>query len=126
MRLWRARTAAKPASTVPADVKPLHVFDAFDDYVYDARWSPVHPSVFASVDGTGRLALWNLNQDIELPAQSVTSGRALNKLAWDRPGRRIAAGGADGSVYIYDVGDLSTPRPDDHAKFTRVVAELAN
>ncbi|KAJ1832011.1 hypothetical protein LPJ63_003863 [Coemansia sp. RSA 2711] len=126
VRLWRARPTAKPASTAPADIKPLHVFDAFDDYVYDARWSPAHPSVFASVDGTGRLALWNLNQDVELPVQSVTSGRALNKLAWDRPGRRIAAGGADGSVYIYDVGDLSTPRPDDCAKFARVVADLSS
>ncbi|PIA14438.1 WD40 repeat-like protein, partial [Coemansia reversa NRRL 1564] len=126
VRLWRARPAAKPASAVPADVRPLHVFDAFDDYVYDARWSPVHPSVFASADGTGRLALWNLNHDIELPVQSVSSGRALNKLAWDRPGRRIATGGADGSVYIYDVGDLSTPHADDHAKFSRVVAGLPN
>ncbi|KAJ2617769.1 hypothetical protein H4S08_000149 [Coemansia sp. RSA 1365] len=126
VRLWRARPAAKPASTVPADIRPLHVFDAFDDYVYDARWSPVHPSVFASADGTGRLALWNLNLDIELPVQSVSSGRALNKLAWDRPGRRIATGGADGSVYIYDVGDLSTPHADDHANFSRVVAGLPN
>ncbi|KAJ2083481.1 hypothetical protein H4R24_000754 [Coemansia sp. RSA 988] len=126
VRLWRARPAAKPASTIPTDIRPLHVFDAFDDYVYDARWSPIHPSVFASADGTGRLALWNLNLDIELPVQSVTSGRALNKLAWDRPGRRIATGGVDGSVYIYDVGDLSTPHADDHAKFSRVVAGLPN
>ncbi|KAI9502911.1 WD40-repeat-containing domain protein [Coemansia spiralis] len=124
MRLWRARPAAKPASTVPSDIRPLHVFDAFDDYVYDAKWSPVHPSVFASADGTGRLSLWNLNQDMELPAQSVASGRALNKLAWDRSGRRIAAGGVDGTVYVYDVGDLSAPRPDDHAKFARIASEL--
>ncbi|KAJ1958404.1 hypothetical protein GGI12_004744 [Dipsacomyces acuminosporus] len=127
-RLWRARPAAKPASTVPTDIKPLHVFDAFDDYVYDARWSPTHPAVFASVDGTGRLALWNLNQDIELPVQAVTSssGRALNKLAWDRHGRRIAAGGTDGTVYIYDVGDASVPRPDDHSRFSHVVSALIN
>ncbi|KAJ1733478.1 hypothetical protein LPJ61_001541, partial [Coemansia biformis] len=126
MRLWRARPAAKPASTGPADIRPLHTFDAFDDYVYDARWSPIHPSVLASVDGTGRLALWNLNQDIELPVQSVGGGRALNRLAWDRPGRRIATGGVDGSVAVYDVGDVVAPRPDDHAKFARVVAELAS
>ncbi|KAI8324817.1 WD40 repeat-like protein [Martensiomyces pterosporus] len=127
-RLWRARPAAKPASTVPTDIKPLHVFDAFDDYVYDARWSPAHPAVFASVDGTGRLALWNLNHDIELPVQaaSSSSGRALNRLAWDRPGRRIATGGTDGTVYIYDVGDLSAPRPDDHAKFSHVIGDLMN
>ncbi|KAJ1822393.1 hypothetical protein GGH91_001933 [Coemansia sp. RSA 2671] len=123
-RLWRARPAAKPASTMPSDIRPLHVFDAFEDYVYDARWSPVHPAVFASADGTGRLALWNLNQDMELPVQWITSGRALNKLAWDRPGRRIAAGGADGVVSVYDVGDLSVPRPEDHALFARTISEL--
>ncbi|KAJ1801157.1 hypothetical protein LPJ59_000514 [Coemansia sp. RSA 2399] len=125
MRLWRARPAAKPASTVPSDISPLHSFDAFEDYVYDARWSPVHPSVFASVDGTGRLSLWNLNQDLELPVQTAASGRSLNKLAWDRPGRQIAAGGVDGTVYIYDVGDLSTPRADDHSRFAHVVGELS-
>ncbi|KAJ2382748.1 hypothetical protein GGI23_007298 [Coemansia sp. RSA 2559] len=124
MRLWRARPAAKPASMVPSDISPLHVFDAFEDYVYDARWSPVHPSVFASVDGTGRLSLWNLNQDLELPVQTAATGRSLNKLAWDRPGRQIAAGGVDGTVYIYDVGDLSTPRADDHSNFAHVVSEL--
>ncbi|KAJ1884157.1 hypothetical protein LPJ66_010746 [Kickxella alabastrina] len=128
VRLWRARPAAKPASAVPTDMRPLHTFDAFDDYVYDARWSPVHPAVFASADGAGRLALWNLNADVELPVHAAhpESGRALNKLAWDRPGRRIATGGADGLVYLYDVGDLATPRPDDAAKFARVVAEMAS
>ncbi|KAJ2708990.1 hypothetical protein H4R19_004474 [Coemansia spiralis] len=126
MRLWRARPAAKPASTGPTDIRPLHTFDAFDDYVYDARWSPIHPSLLASVDGTGRLALWNLNQYVELPVQTATTGRALNRLAWDRPGRRIATGGVDGSVYVYDVGDLAAPRPDDSAKFARVLTELAD
>ncbi|KAJ1666344.1 hypothetical protein IW140_001073 [Coemansia sp. RSA 1813] len=124
MRLWRARPAAKPASTAPSDISPLHAFDAFEDYVYDARWSPVRPSVFASADGTGRLSLWNLNQDLELPVQTAASGRSLNKLAWDRPGRRIATGGVDGTVYIYDVGDLSTPRADDHSKFAHVISEF--
>ncbi|KAJ1955835.1 hypothetical protein EC988_001666, partial [Linderina pennispora] len=101
-RLWRARPAAKPASTVPTDIRPVHAFDAFDDYVCDAKWSPSHPAVFASSDGAGRLALWNLNRDTELPVQTVNVGRALNRLAWDRPGKRVATGGADGTVYVYD------------------------
>ncbi|KAJ2385609.1 hypothetical protein GGI05_004647, partial [Coemansia sp. RSA 2603] len=125
VRLWRARPAAKPASPAPADIAALHVFDAFDDYVYDARWSPVHPAVFASADASGRLALWNLNADVELPAHAAHTPRALHKLAWDRAGRRIAAGGADGLLYLYDVGDLAAPRADDHARFARVVSELS-
>ncbi|KAJ1646537.1 hypothetical protein LPJ64_001988 [Coemansia asiatica] len=132
VRLWRARPAAKPASAVPSDIRPLHVFDAFDDYVYDARWSPVHPAVFASADASGRLALWNLNADVELPVHTAyaptqlasVGPRALHKLAWDRPGRRIATGGTDGLVYLYDMGDLASPRPEDPAKFARVVSDL--
>ncbi|KAI9477426.1 WD40-repeat-containing domain protein [Coemansia mojavensis] len=126
VRLWRARPAAKPASGVPADIKPLHAFDAFDDYVYDARWSPTHPAVFATADGTGRLALWDLTHDLELPRQTVVASQhALNRLAWDRPGRRIAAGGVDGTVYVYEAGDLASPHPDDHAKLTRTLSGLA-
>ena len=34
------------------------------------KWSPIHPALFASVDGMGRLDLWNLNQDTD----SITSG----------------------------------------------------
>lgn len=29
-------------------------------------WSPVHPAIFAAVDGMGRLDLWNLNNDTEV------------------------------------------------------------
>jgi len=34
--------------------------------VYDVAWSPIHPAVFATVDGMGRLDVWNLNQDTEV------------------------------------------------------------
>jgi hypothetical protein len=34
--------------------------------VYDVAWSPIHPALFAAVDGTGRLDLWNLNKDTEV------------------------------------------------------------
>ncbi|ORX73751.1 WD40 repeat-like protein [Linderina pennispora] len=98
--------ADRPASTVPTDIRPVHVFDAFDDYVCDAKWSPSHPSC--------------------LPVQTVNVGRALNRLAWDRPGKRVATGGADGTVYVYDVGDLATPKPDDSAKFSRVISSLSS
>ena len=34
--------------------------------MYDVAWSPIHPAVFATVDGMGRLDVWNLNQDTEV------------------------------------------------------------
>lgn len=48
--------------------KPLYSFEDNADYVYDAMWSPVHPAMFAAVDGMGRLDLWNLNNDTEVGA----------------------------------------------------------
>lgn len=46
--------------------KPLYSFEDNADYVYDVMWSPVHPALFACVDGMGRLDLWNLNSDTEV------------------------------------------------------------
>lgn len=34
-------------------------------------WSPVHPAIFAAVDGMGRLDLWNLNNDTEVCVEFV-------------------------------------------------------
>lgn len=45
---------------------PLYSFEHADDYVYDVKWSPSHPALFGSVDGTGQFDLWNLNADTEV------------------------------------------------------------
>ena len=37
---------------------------------------------------------------------SVGSGRALNKLAWDKEGNKTAIGSSDGRVYVYDIGEV--------------------
>jgi len=39
--------------------------------VYDVQWSPIHPALFAAVDGTGRLDLWNLNNDTEVQIWTI-------------------------------------------------------
>lgn len=39
-------------------------------------WSPVHPALFACVDGMGRLDLWNLNNDTEVSGGAGGGGRA--------------------------------------------------
>lgn len=46
--------------------RPLYSFEDNGDYLYDVQWSPIHPALFAAVDGTGRLDLWNLNNDTEV------------------------------------------------------------
>lgn len=46
--------------------KFLHSFEDNSDYIYDVKWSPTHPALFASADGNGKLDLWNLNNDTEV------------------------------------------------------------
>ena len=44
----------------------LHTFEDYSEYVYDCKWSPINPALFATCDGSGRLDLWNLNLDTEV------------------------------------------------------------
>lgn len=55
-----------PCIFVFQDNKPLYSFEDNGDYVCDVAWSPIHPAVFACVDGMGRLDVWNLNNDTEV------------------------------------------------------------
>ena len=58
--------------------------------MYDVKWSPTHPALFGTIDGIGQFYLWNLNVDTEEPFVStpVGSGKVLNKLAWNKEGKR--------------------------------------
>lgn len=109
--------------------KPLYSFEDNGDYVYDARWSPVHPSLFACVDGMGRLDLWNLNNDTELPTVStvVDGAPALNRVIWTPSGHQVAVGDDMGKIWVYDVGEqLASPRSDEWTKFVQTLQELKN
>ncbi|XP_077993795.1 cytoplasmic dynein 1 intermediate chain 2-like [Glandiceps talaboti] len=107
--------------------KPLYSFEDHSDYVYDVKWSPIHPALFACVDGTGRLDLWNLNNDTEVPtAGIVLDGQpAVNRIRWAQSGHQIAAGDADGRIWIYDVAEhIAAPRNDEWSRFVRTLGEI--
>ncbi|XP_021050088.1 cytoplasmic dynein 1 intermediate chain 2 isoform X4 [Mus pahari] len=107
--------------------KPLYSFEDNSDYVYDVMWSPTHPALFACVDGMGRLDLWNLNNDTEVPTASISveGNPALNRVRWTHSGREIAVGDSEGQIVIYDVGEqIAVPRNDEWARFGRTLAEI--
>lgn len=106
--------------------RPLYSFEDNADYVYDAMWSPVHPAMFAAVDGMGRLDLWNLNNDTEVPSASVTveGASALNRVRWSATGKEVAVGDSEGRVWVYDTGELSVAHSDDWARFARTLVEI--
>ncbi|ORY05059.1 WD40-repeat-containing domain protein [Clohesyomyces aquaticus] len=154
VKLWKVRPpaatggAGNPSASgagAAQTVTPL-LDIAREDLVYDARWSPVKPSVFALVDGAGSLEIWDLNVDVEVPVQKVTpsenqrggfagmpSGigymnRSLNKVAWERnEGRKVAVGGMDGVVTVFEVGgDLggTETRGEEWSGVKRLVGRL--
>ncbi|KAL2824501.1 WD40-repeat-containing domain protein [Aspergillus cavernicola] len=126
VKLWRVRPPAATAPVATGITEAQVVTPILDinreDVVYDARWSPNRPGVFSLVDGAGHLEVWDLYADTEVPVVRTTpsKGRAgilshsLNKVAWEeREGRRLATGGIDGVVTVFEVGRGLSGTPDD-------------
>ncbi|XP_017042016.1 cytoplasmic dynein 1 intermediate chain isoform X15 [Drosophila ficusphila] len=109
------------------DTKPLYSFEDNSDYVMDVAWSPVHPALFAAVDGSGRLDLWNLNQDTEVPTASivVAGAPALNRVSWTPSGLHVCIGDEAGKLYVYDVAEnLAQPSRDEWSRFNSHLNEI--
>ncbi|KAI9748642.1 MAG: hypothetical protein M1835_001740 [Candelina submexicana] len=127
VKLWRARAPAATSSAAPnptaglgGGAKRINALLEFvrEDVVYDAKWSPVRPGVFATVDGGGGVEVWDIATETEVPAvRAVPSrnkkhaegglreARSLNKVAWEEhEGKKLAVGGLDGVVSIFEVG----------------------
>ena len=107
--------------------KPIMTFESAQEYVYDAQWSPTHPSVFASCDAEGYVDIWNINRDTEAPAvrkQIHEKAKPFNCLRWSKDGRRIAVGDSAGHVTILGVdSELSAPKPSDFDKMLDIVQQ---
>ncbi|EAS36850.3 cytoplasmic dynein intermediate chain [Coccidioides immitis RS] len=120
VKLWRVRppaatsTSSGTSSSAASMQTVSPILDITrEDVVYDARWSPNRPGVFALVTGAGSLEVWDLYTETEVPTACATptSGKggiltkSLNKVAWEeKEGRRLATGGLDGVVTVFDVG----------------------
>lgn len=135
VKLWRIRApAATSATSITGDhqsVTPIIDFTR-EDVVYDAAWSPVKPGVFSLVDGAGNLEVWDVTIDTEVPIAkiqpSVREGgrvmmsKSLNKVAWEgTEGKRLAVGGLDGALTIFEVGpDLGGKDSAKNEEWTQV------
>lgn len=82
----------------------MFTFDVNDDYVYDSKWHPTNASVFASCGANGRLDLWDLNKDTEMPITNYEFGKnVLNKIAWSADGKRITVGDDSGKLSVMNI-----------------------
>ncbi|KAK9263960.1 WD40-repeat-containing domain protein [Lipomyces tetrasporus] len=117
--------------------EPLMEFSA-DDAVFDVAWNPVRPAVFASVGCAGKVDVWDLLTETEVPLASSTptiaSGakcQALNKVAWEKSdGKRLAVGGLSSVVTVFEVGDnlggAANARSEEWRHMRRLVAYAEN
>ncbi|KAL8606116.1 Dynein, cytoplasmic 1, intermediate chain 2a [Nucella lapillus] len=107
--------------------KFLCSFEDNSDYVSDVQWSPTNPALFSSVDIMGRLDLWHLNHETEVPTASVVvdANVALNKCRWHQTGHHIGVADDLGRIYIYDVGEhIANPTADEWSKFVQTLQEM--
>lgn len=115
VKLWKVRApaATSTAGTSEGQMPPILDF-VREDVVYDAKWSPIKPSVFALVDGAGSLEFWDIAIETEEPVARISPtqrkdgrsmlSKSLNKLAWEpSDGKRVATGGMDASVTVFEV-----------------------
>lgn len=115
VKLWKVRAPAATSTTGSGDgsISPLIDF-VREDVVYDAKWSPVKPNVFALVDGAGWLELWDIAMETEEPVSRISPStrqdgrpmlsKSLNKVAWEpNEGKRLATGGIDGALTVFEV-----------------------
>ncbi|XP_018905592.1 cytoplasmic dynein 1 intermediate chain isoform X2 [Bemisia tabaci] len=107
--------------------KPIHSFEDNGDYVMDVKWSPIHPALFASVDTDGRVDLWNINTDTEVPTAStcVEGNPALNRVSWKPSGTHVCVGDAQGKISVFEVNEkLAQPKHDEFSKLRHTLQEL--
>lgn len=137
VKLWKVRAPAA-TSTISGvgalgegAVSPLMEFIR-EDVVYDAAWSPVKPGVFSLVDGAGWLELWDITVETEEPVARISPSprkdgrtmlsKSLNKITWEQQeGKRLATGGIDGSLTVFEVGpDLGGKESLKNEEWTNV------
>eukprot|EP00033_Pygsuia_biforma_P002585 GCRY01002860.1.p1 GENE.GCRY01002860.1~~GCRY01002860.1.p1 ORF type:complete len:602 (+),score=127.77 GCRY01002860.1:214-2019(+) len=83
---------------------PLETIEAARDYVFDAKWSPTNPALFATGDGEGFMSIWSLVSDLEKPMyQVLASDGAVNCVNWSRDGLRLATGDSKGQISVFNV-----------------------
>lgn len=140
VKVWRVKPPSTTVASAGAGAVERPLLDIMrEDVVYDVKWSPTKPGIFGLVDAAGRLEVFDINVDTEVPVAraqpSHTMGdvfgiKSLNKLAWEHnEGKRVAVGGLDGVATVFEVGnDLGglegTGKGEDWMGVKRMIARL--
>jgi len=95
--LWQFRDQKKQLK--------LLTIDLMQDYVTDVKWSPVHPAIFAAVDGTGCVNIFNLiDTNQPLVTKKITDS-AITTINWSEDGKIMLFGDSSGVLHTYEVSE---------------------
>lgn len=120
---WTVKLWAASRPQTPAHV--LRTFPRFADAVFDVKWAPAAPAVFAAADGAGCVSLWDITAPTAGPCASVRLPAPATSLRWNTHGSRLAAGTAAGTVSVLGVSDKScSARVDDYAAVDSTLSRL--
>lgn len=105
------------------------------DYICDIQWSPIHPSLFASISSNNELHIWNMLHSITEPIETIALSEyfvskanisiAITKLRWNlHTGKQIYVGNSIGNTYCVTLRDvIATPNSNDEYKFEAFIQQ---
>jgi len=110
--LWHPKSRKDPVLLIDGEVE-----------YYDAQWSPVHPSVFATCNGNGQIDIWDIAKETEESRYRFEADkRAVNKIRWSSDGKKLLTGNSNGVIKMYNVAkEFYQPREDDLAKLEHIL-----
>ena len=91
--------------------------------IYDMKWSPVHPSVFATSDGKGNIDLWDLSRrtDTYIYRKSEEKEEGINCIRWSNDGKKILTGNSSGVVKLWNVDkEFVNPREETMSELAKI------
>ncbi|KAG7250174.1 hypothetical protein CRUP_000492 [Coryphaenoides rupestris] len=111
---------------------PLLSLRASDSYVFDVRWSPTRPLVFAAATGQGVVQIFDLGGRSARPAATLdhgsgSGGTAATCLAFNATHTGLlAVGNVDGTLAVWHLSsDLTEQGPRETARLEQLAHEVA-
>ena len=110
--VWHPKTRKEPLLMHDGEVE-----------IYDAQWSPVHPSVFATCNGYGQIDIWDIAKETEECRYRIdVDKRAINKIKWSHDGKRLLTGNSNGTIKLWNVDkEFYQYREDDLTKLEKML-----
>lgn len=128
--LWRSSAKSQEkAPNTGSTIEPLHIMHGGSDAIYDVQWSPQNDSLFAAVDGAGKLLLWDLSvsPDVPIVIEEVMHECALTSVKWSADGQYLFIGDEAGMLSYYAIGEEVSFSPFQiDLKHALMVIKLSN